>query len=481
MLFSEYFLNNKEIWFNHNYHDKYISERFSNFIFTQNIFNNMTLQTSNKELLDFIITFDQLPYYLFRDNQNEINKYHKLSLYVAEQIIDTKRFNEYKSIEKCFILLPLRHSNNIIKNKRAFEIIKQLRSDNNNSYYKRFYKASLEKICLLNNNLDLMYYDENINKLILDNNCTFEKLKYISFSENLFDTKYENICISLSGGVDSILLLYYLHYLKKKIYAIHINYSNRNTSSDEMKLCIKICNYLNIPIYTRTINEIKRDRSNDRDIYEEITKKIRFDIYKLICTKHKCVIALGHNKDDCIENIFSNIAKQQKMDNLKGMKAESIENDIIIIRPMLNIYKNQIYELAHKYELPYIYDSTPSWSERGMKRDKLIPFIKQFDPRIINGLLLLSDELESYKKISHNYIQSQVIFYNDKIYIKQLKYDFVIFKEIIIFICKTRNIPYFSHKSIINLYNKINKNQIKNQICLSKNYYYCNNFIYKKN
>ena len=63
-----------------------------------------------------------------------------------------------------------------------------------------------------------------------------------------------------------------------------------------------------------------QDVDNDRDIYEDITKKIRFDMYKKICEKHNCVIALGHNKDDCIENIFANIAKQQKMIILKGMK-----------------------------------------------------------------------------------------------------------------------------------------------------------------
>lgn len=478
MSFSEYFLNNPQIWFSKNYYDSDISSKFNNFIFTKNIFENVTLQTDNKELLDFIITFDQLPYYLFRGNKHEIDKYHRLSLYVAEQLIETDRFNDYKPVEQCFILLPLRHSNDIDKNKKALDIITQLRKDNDNSYYKRFYKASLEKVCLLNNKLNLTYYDECINKEILDNNCTFKYFNCFEFSEKLFDTKYDNICVSLSGGVDSVLMLYYLHYLGKKLCAVHINYSNRDTSNDEMKMCIRICNYLNVPIYTRTITEIKRDRFNDRDIYEDVTKKIRFDMYKKICEKNNCVIALGHNKNDTIENIFSNIAKQQKMENLKGMSDEMTENDITIIRPMLNIYKSQIYDMAHKYELPYVYDSTPSWSERGMKRDKLIPFITEFDSRIIDGLLTVSEELKSYKKISQQYIENSIIIYDDKVYIKPQQYDFVIFKEIMTFICKSKGIPYFSHKSVLNLYDKITKNQVNNKISLTINCYFHNHFIY---
>ena len=55
-----------------------------------------------------------------------------------------------------------------------------------------------------------------------------------------------------------------------------------------------------------------------RDIYEAYTKKIRFNCYKKF-DKHPIVI-LGHNKDDCFENILTNIAYNSKYDNLKGIE-----------------------------------------------------------------------------------------------------------------------------------------------------------------
>ena len=113
---------------------------------------------------------------------------------------------------------------------------------------------------MLNNKLDFYYIDNTINKSILDDKCTFNNFKQVEFEEELFKCDNDRVCVSLSGGVDSVLLLYYLKYLGKKVYAFNINYSNRDTSDDESNMCINICNYLNIPIYVRKINEITRCR-----------------------------------------------------------------------------------------------------------------------------------------------------------------------------------------------------------------------------
>ena len=179
-------------------------------------------------------------------------------------------------------MLPLRHSNNISDNITILNITKKL--INTHSIFKRFYKATLLKLTLLNNKKYVLptIINTTFNKSILDTNCKFTSLqninllqfkKYIKYFDKI---THDNICVSISGGVDSILLLYYLKYLKKNIIAIHINYNNRKTSAIEMKNVILICNYLKIPIYIRTITELKRNKDN-RNIYEDITRKLRFN------------------------------------------------------------------------------------------------------------------------------------------------------------------------------------------------------------
>ena len=63
------------------------------------------------------------------------------------------------------------------------------------------------------------------------------------------------------------------------------------------------CKYLGVPFYVRTIDEIQRTQDHYRDFYESITKKIRFDSYKFLGNP----VILGHNWNDCVENIITNI------------------------------------------------------------------------------------------------------------------------------------------------------------------------------
>ena len=86
------------------------------------------------------------------------------------------------------------------------------------------------------------------------------------------------------------------------------------------------------------------------------------------------------------------------------------KSSVNIFRPMLDVYKKDIYSFAQNYNIPYVYDSTPSWSERGQKRDKLIPFLNKFDERILPGLINLSEYLISTNKVYRSSINNLITF-----------------------------------------------------------------------
>ncbi len=77
---------------------------------------------------------------------------------------------------------------------------------------------------------------------------------------------------------------------------------------------------------------------------------------------------------------------------------------------MMSIYKDEIYHFAETNMIPYVYDSTPKWSERGKKRDTLIPFLNKFDPRIINGLEHLSNHIRSVHIVYDEFIKNLITF-----------------------------------------------------------------------
>lgn len=172
-----------------------------------------------------------------------------------------------------------------------------------------------------------------------------------------------------------------------------------------------MCNILNIKLIYRNIKEIKRSnyhKNGLRDIYENITRNIRYDMYKktsgLFNNLYETFIMLGHNKDDCFENIITNISLKMKYDNLKGMDCISIVDNIIFWRPLLEISKENIIKLAISSNIPYLVDSTPKWSSRGIIRDEIRPALLNINKDIVNSYFHLENLLSNNNKLIDKYI-----------------------------------------------------------------------------
>lgn len=209
---------------------------------------------------------------------------------------------------------------------------------------------------------------------------------------------YDKICVSLSGGVDSMVLITALskyrdetrHYKTVKQFeltAVHINYNNRETCDEEVRFVQWYCELIGVPLTIRHITEMTRARDDTRHEYETFTKKIRYEEYEKQC----CPILLGHNYEDTIENILANVASRKKYENLKGMQPLTIQGNVIVMRPLLNVSKIDIYAYAEEHGIPHLPDSTPEWSRRGKLRDHVIPVLQHHEPQLLKGLVALSE------------------------------------------------------------------------------------------
>ena len=125
------------------------------------------------------------------------------------------------------------------------------------------------------------------------------------------------LIVSLSGGVDSMVIASVLAYLQDiynlKIIAVHIDYANRPESSLEAKYVEEFCAKLKIEFRCRVINEVTRGVTA-RDEYEKVARIARYDIYKATQTEFqvggiKPPVFLGHHKGDLRENVLSNSMK----------------------------------------------------------------------------------------------------------------------------------------------------------------------------
>lgn len=461
-LYNEWF-SNKIFWFNKIYdNDVYLINKYYKYI------NNITYQfiinykynnNDNKEfLIGLILLLDQIPRHYNRINiyKLDVNNYSKISTLITDILIENSSNYTFTIYDYCFIYLPYRHINdydkiiNIIK----FFINKyNICDDDDKNTCKNYIHTTINKIYknITNNviNKQLKYYNINENdykidckdisfnnfkdilyynpietyKLLQQDNLTkkfITEFNYINNDNikdvdgciyNMKNIKY--IIVSLSGGVDSNISLYILNNLcklyNKTLIAVHINYNNRSTSEKELEFVKYYCQTLNIKLFYRTINELSRNDCHNnglRDLYESITKDIRFDFYKQIIQLYdnNAMVILGHNKDDCFENIITNITKKQCYDNLSGMNKVSYIDNIIFWRPLLDINKADIIQYALINNIPYLEDSTPKWSSRGKIRDIVRPCLENFNNNIVKSFFELKNNMENMTNVINTFV-----------------------------------------------------------------------------
>ena len=295
--------------------------------------------------------------------------------------------------------------------------------------------------------------------------------------------RVKQFIVSLSGGVDSMVLITILKFLGHRVIGAHINYNNRNESKDEQHFLEQWCKKNDIVLYTEVIDTIKRGTMK-RSSYELESKNIRFSFYNKVLELEKCdMILLGHQKDDIVENIFANVCRGRCILDLAVIKEQTTRNDVTIARPMIDIYKTDIYDFADKYQVPYFKDSTPTWSIRGKYRNQISPLLKDtFSENIKKNLLNLSRQSDEWNEIifkeiidpfikTVNFTTTQCSFNIENDYTKPMCFWNIVFMKIFNYYGK----GYPSKKGIqtfMNLVPSIGRASISDScVCKIKNYH----------
>jgi tRNA(Ile)-lysidine synthetase-like protein len=431
-----------------------------------------TTEAGRNEALVIIIIFDQFTRNIFRNtNKNIFTKNDKYAFTISKFIIENSFDLMYNMSQRLFLLLPYRHQKHYTEMQiyaKYLDIVLEritLYKDNKTLSPNEIDLLDRFTIATLKNYTELHDYDVEINTNINSHDHTYNLLEKYSnnildvrcynFSQNpifserfnntiqnlikseelfivmkqFIETNYNNnnnnnniIGVSLSGGIDSMVTTFILKHMEQlglinKVVAVHIYYGNRPDSMNETNFIKDWCKFYDIPVIVKYIRYMKRDLGLvDRNFYEEETRKIRFNTYKLankIFDNKIIGFCLGHHKDDIAENIFMNIMKGRDILDICVMKPISVLDTVMILRPFLSNHKSDIYNFSDKYSIPYTKDTTPSWSCRGVMRQTIFPLLeKQFGNFNVhlNKLGERSNDLHKEKEQQINYFFDSIVF-----------------------------------------------------------------------
>jgi len=165
-----FWFSHENLWFNCSPDDdQKISALFKHLI--KDIPNMDYLFNNSKfrDIISYIILYDQIVRHVYRNDHNKdiINNYNNDLIPICYKFIENNLDKYLNAPEKCFLLMPLRHSFKIDHLIFVINRIKAYRSEEDSKYYLRFLRSSI----LSYNKLLLEGLEpENINKEINDTN-----------------------------------------------------------------------------------------------------------------------------------------------------------------------------------------------------------------------------------------------------------------------------------------------------------------------
>ena len=397
--------------------DSHIKENYSQLLALEEAgnFDNLTdRMRDSRQLLARIILLDQFTRNIYRGTAAAYKNDSK-ALNLALTVLNTP--NTYPLHQYIFILMPLRHTKqtSYLDRVRAHISIMKPQTPEEEQILKKFTKATLASYSPLQDTIEIFRFDIPTNPFIpiswtrsysftynstynsiLDSVCStwaeygIGNAKEVSITP-LYKTiqKYHksnnisSVAVSLSGGVDSMVILDICRHLRNQgdlnhLWAIHMEYTNREDDSPRETQFLKdFCQTFQIPIVIRKIHYMRRDEV-DREFYEEETRKARFATYKYMQREHNIqTFCMGHHYGDLGENVLMNVFKGRDILDLFVMGETTIQDGVNLSRPLLQHPKSDIYEYAQKNHIPYFKDTTPDWSCRGTIRRRILPLLEE--------------------------------------------------------------------------------------------------------
>jgi tRNA(Ile)-lysidine synthase len=219
----------------------------------------------------------------------------------------------------------------------------------------------------------------------------------------------DRVIVGVSGGPDSMAVLYLLHHLGKRydlvLQVAHLNHGFREREAQRDAHFVEhAARELGLPcvIETFDVPAYKKSRSLSS---QEAARIIRYRFLEEVRKKtNASKIALGHNADDQAETLMMWLLRGTGLKGLGGMPPV---RDGIIIRPLIETTRKEIETFLSKKDIPFVVDSSNQTTDyvRNRLRQELFPLLtKNYNPQIVKKLVntasIISLENEYLENIS---------------------------------------------------------------------------------
>ncbi len=224
----------------------------------------------------------------------------------------------------------------------------------------------------------------------------------------------DKVVVAVSGGPDSVALVYLLNRLKKKrrlfLHLAHLNHMLRDDEAEADNIFVKnLAKRLSLSVTCESI-KVKDFAFEAKLSLEEAARKVRYNFLLRVGKENSASkIALGHNRDDQAETVLMRFLRGSGISGLRGIPPTRKLDEVLIIRPLIEIKRDEIARFLSAKNIPFRTDSSnlKNLYFRNRIRNELIPYLeKDFNPNIkellVNFAENISDDANYLERTGQN-------------------------------------------------------------------------------
>ncbi len=168
----------------------------------------------------------------------------------------------------------------------------------------------------------------------------------------------ETVAVGLSGGKDSLVLLYIMAWLQKyshlefNLLAIHVN-AFVTSKTDELQV---FCDNLGVELVGETVDTASVER--EKSICSLCARLKRGAMVNVCRQRGISRLAFGHHADDAAETLLMNMLINKKLGSFCPRVAIA-DSSVQLIRPMIYLEEQRIVRLQQHWEIQAVAGTCP--------------------------------------------------------------------------------------------------------------------------
>jgi len=222
-----------------------------------------------------------------------------------------------------------------------------------------------------------------------------QKFKITVKKYNLINSR-DRIVAGVSGGPDSLALLFLLDQLKKELgfglIVAHLDHALRKESARDADFVGDVAAKLGLPFFS---GRLKAGKLSAAGSLEEAARNARLEfLFKTAKENRANKIALGHHFDDQAETVLMRILRGTGLYGLAGILPKRNMKGFVIIRPLIELKRKEIEVFLKGKSVRPRRDATNKEDIyfRNKIRNKLLPLLeKEYNKNIREVLANMSD------------------------------------------------------------------------------------------